>query len=66
MARLLHRYITQQLHFPVNGYLYYVQRMGSVDGGKTFWYCGYGKYCKTEEEAREYINKSIEEDKSNE
>ena len=66
MARVLHRYITERLHFPVDGYMYNVQRWSSVDGGKNFYYCGYGKYCKTEEEAREYINKSIEEDKSNE
>lgn len=27
----------------------------SVDYGKTFWYCGYGRFCKTEEEVINYI-----------
>lgn len=37
-----------------DGYRYYAQVNTSVDGGKTFWYCGIGKECKTLKEAREY------------
>ena len=36
MVRVLHRYITKKLHFPVDGYLYDVQRWASVDGGKNY------------------------------
>jgi hypothetical protein len=37
-----------------DGYRYDAQVNTSVDGGKTFWYCGIGKECKTLKEAREY------------
>lgn len=44
----------EKLSFPVDGYNYNVMEWRSVDGGKTFWYCGYGKFCKTLEEAEQY------------
>lgn len=63
MVRVLHRYITKKLHFPVDGYLYDVQRWASVDGGKNYYYCGYGKYFKDEESARAWIEKDMEGNK---
>ena len=49
------KYKILPLHFPIDGYSYNVQQWTSVDGGKTFWYCGFGKYCRTIEECKEYI-----------
>jgi len=50
--------------FPVDGYLYNVQEWRSVDGGKTFAYCGIGKFCKTIDECCEYIKiRAYEEEK---
>lgn len=43
-----------------DGYRYDAQVITSVDGGKTFWHCGVGRFCKTEEEAEEY-RRSVEE-----
>ena len=37
-----------------DGYRYDAKVKTSVDGGKTFWYCGIGKEGKTLKEAREY------------
>ena len=37
-----------------DGYRYDALVKTSVDGGKTFWYCGAGKMCKTAKEARNY------------
>ena len=28
----------------------------SIDYGQTFYHCGYGRFCKTEEEAVDYVN----------
>lgn len=47
--------IIEKLHFLVNGMQYNVRLVRSVDGGKTFWYCGFGCFCKTKEEAESYI-----------
>ena len=44
----------EKLSFPVDGYNYNVQIVRSVDGGKTWWYTGFGKYFRTLEEAQEY------------
>lgn len=47
----------EKLSFPINGvYNYNAMIFRSVDSGKTFCYCGYGKYCKTLEEAESYKN----------
>ena len=60
MANILHRYIVEQLSFPVDGYMYNVQRWASVDGGKNYYYCGFGKYFTDEKSAREWIKKDME------
>lgn len=43
----------KKLSFPV-GNNYNAMIFRSVDGGKTFIYCGYGKYFTTLEEAEAY------------
>ena len=50
----IRKYTVEQLHFPVDGYMYIVKTITSVDGGETFYYCGVSKYFKTEAEARRY------------
>ena len=63
---VIKKYRVEKLHFPLDGvYNYNVQELSSVDGGKTFWYCGFGKYCKSLEEANEYV-KSMTGDFDNE
>ena len=48
----------KKLSFPVgNIYNYNAMIFRSVDGGKTFIYCGCGKYCATLEEAEAYKTK---------
>ena len=39
-------------------YRFDVQLWRSYDGGKTFVYAGTGKYCKTDEELRQYIKEN--------
>ena len=51
---VLRKYVIEKLHFPVDGYNYDVKMLTSVDGGKNFYYCGYGKFFRTEEEAVAY------------
>ncbi len=52
---VMRKYRIEKLAFPVDGYLYNVQMLTCVDGGQNYYYCGIGKYCKTEQEAKEYI-----------
>lgn len=43
-------------------YPYNARILTSVDGGKSYYYCGNGRYCKTLEEAFEFIKgKATEE-----
>lgn len=45
----------KKLSFPIdNIYNYNAMIFRSVDGGKTFIYCGFGKYFATLEEAKAY------------
>ena len=63
MIAVVKKYRVEKLHFPVDDvYLYNVQEFTSVDGGNTFWYCGFGKFCRTLEEANEYVRKMKEEE----
>ena len=48
-----------KLNFPIDGYYYNVQILRSVDDGKSYWYCGCGKYCKTLDEANIYASKAL-------
>lgn len=49
------KFRTEKLKFPVDGYKYNVQVLTSIDGGKNYYYCGIGKFCKTREECKQYI-----------
>lgn len=51
----------QKLAFPVDGYQFNAQVWISVDGGKTYAYCGIGKFCKTEQEAQEFFEQYKQE-----
>lgn len=55
MASVKHKYNIEKTDFPIDGYKFNVQVLISVDGGENFYYCGIGTFCKTEEEATEYI-----------
>lgn len=44
----------EKMVFPVDGYAYNVQEWRSLDGGKNFWHCGHGRYCRTLREAEQY------------
>ena len=56
MLEITRKYAIHKNDFPLDGiYEYNAQVWLSVDGGKNFWYCGIGKYFKTGEEARTYI-----------
>lgn len=50
----INRYRLERSHFPVDGYLFIVKTITSVDGGQNFYYCGNSKYFKTEAEAAAY------------
>lgn len=54
--------VIHENHFPIDGYLYDVKILTSVDGGKNWYYCGHGKFCKTREEAEEFAATINEED----
>ena len=41
--------------YPVYGvYKYDAQVLRSIDGGRTFYHCGEGRYCKSYKEARTF------------
>ncbi|HEY5588862.1 MAG TPA: hypothetical protein VIK86_07905 [Candidatus Paceibacterota bacterium] len=45
----------EKLHFPVdNIYNFYAQVLISVDN-ENYYYCGIGKFCRTEADAQKYI-----------
>ncbi len=44
----------KELHFPIDCYHYDAQIWSSVDGGKSWYHCGHGKYFRTLEEANAY------------
>ena len=57
------RAVIHEHHFPIdNTYMFDVQIVTSVDGGKNWYHCGHGKYCKTREEAEEYAATINEEE----
>ena len=57
--QVLERVRIEKLSFPVQGYRYNAQIWRSIDGGKTFCYCAYGKYFRDLWQAIQY-KKAIE------
>ena len=63
MPKVVKKCRIEKLPFPANGmYWYNVKEMTSIDGGHVFYYCGIGKYCRTFEEANEYVMRKMKED----
>lgn len=50
----MHKVRIKKLRLPVDDYRYTVDVLTSIDGGKTYWYAGNGRYCKTKKEAEDY------------
>ena len=48
-----HIVIINKMDFPTDDYIYDAAMWHSLDG-KTWWHCGFGRYCKTLEEALRY------------
>ena len=51
---IIERVEIEKLAFPVDGYIYNAKVFRSVDNGKTFWYCGTGKYFKNLQDAEKF------------
>ena len=50
--------VIHKLAFPIDGvYWFDVKLLTSIDGGLNYYYCGYGRFCKTEQEAEEYADR---------
>ena len=47
--------IVRGLAFPVDGYRYHTMVWRSTDSGRTYFYCGDGKYSRDWEDAERYI-----------
>ena len=50
----INRYRLEPLQMPVDGYLFIVKTLTSVDNGQTFYYCENSRYFRTEAEAAAY------------
>lgn len=46
----------ETLEIPYQGYRYNVQEWNSVDGGRTYFYSGIGKYFRLKSEAVKYAS----------
>lgn len=50
--------VIHKLAFPLDGvYCFDAQLWTSIDGGQNYYHCGFGQYCKTEQEVKEYIDR---------
>jgi len=47
--------VIEKVKNPVDGHKYNVQVWTSVDGGKNYYYCGVGRFCKSKRECKEFI-----------
>lgn len=56
MSNMISKYIVCKLFFPVDGNMFNVMKVNSIDGGKSFWYCGVGKYCKDMNDVKKYLS----------
>lgn len=48
------RYQVEALAYPVDGYTHMVKTLTSVDGGRSFYYCGNSRYFRAKQEAEEH------------
>jgi hypothetical protein len=51
----------RKLFFPVDGYMFDVQVLTSIDGGNTWYYCGVGRFTKTIRDALQWVKAWKEE-----
>lgn len=57
------KYTVEKLSLPIDGiYKYNVKKLASIDGGKTWWYSGFGRYAKSKAQARRWIRKDKKND----
>lgn len=57
LSSTMRKYRIERPSYPFDGYRYNVQVLVSTDYGRTFCYCGIGRFCKTANEALDYIRK---------
>ena len=51
------KYTITECNFPIDGiYTHNAQVWISVDGGNNYYYCGIGKFCKSEADAVDFCN----------
>ncbi|MCD8052242.1 MAG: hypothetical protein LUE89_11300 [Clostridiales bacterium] len=54
--KTLTKFCVSKLSLPVDGNRWFnVQVFRSVDGGRTWWYCGTGRHCTDLDACRQYI-----------
>ena len=46
----MYKFNIETLSFPIEGNKYNLQVLTSTDGGRTFYYCGIGRFCKDMDE----------------
>lgn len=57
--KTLRRLQIRELSFPVDGYTHNAQIWTSIDGGKSWYYCGIGKFVHSTQEAMEYFDQFV-------
>lgn len=60
--KIMRKAVIKKQSFPIDGYEYDVQIWRSIDGGKTYCYCGCGRFCRTEAEAQAYAASILQEE----
>jgi len=56
MENIKRKYEIKKMAFPVDGYEYNAQVYISIDNGKSYYYTGIGKFCKTEMDCIKYFS----------
>ena len=57
---IIREFKVEKMSYPLDGvYNYNVQVWTSIDGGKTFWYAGIGKYCRNKYEVWKFKNEYV-------
>lgn len=60
--KIMRKAVIKKYDVPVRGDEYNVQIWWSIDGGKTYCYCGCGRFCRTEAEAQAYAASILQEE----